>query len=448
MDKHAMIRREFARTGHLEYFQQLKKHNGPGKPDFYRAVETVLYNPGLVLSTDREAFRMMVWGLGAARGELSVTSENTRKAQQILHFLYKNGGRSILNVPDAQWGIVFLAREYKNWVRPLETWKCSGRNPRRLLASLCKHLLAQYPVPAVLENVFCPDIYHSDKDTPAQWYLWIARGGNLRKAHDLPFEVNKKAAHFLFHAPRNLNPYDAIRWAKIRAMGGSKKLARFLAKDDRYSDWEDPELDDEVRWKLVQFLVNENCEDLGFVGKCYDFAVWCTTGKVRMANGARHFLDRPDEGKFELKGATMASLQRRMEVFDKIREQLKNGDPESWESVGLGTAVWENEHGEWYMKELHTKSDLIQEGRRMKHCVATYAKACALNNSAIFTLCFRDKGSKRPRVSMATLEIDKTTGAALEFLGKCNCEPGEKTRAAMEFWREHYLIPHLEAAKK
>ena len=99
-------------------------------------------------------------------------------------------------------GLLALAEESESWLpdRPPEAWKRRSHNTGRQFASLARHLLARYPVPAFMDAVWFDTRWLSRERR--QWFIHLGRGQNIRSA-GLPIPYTKKMAHHFVQAPSN-----------------------------------------------------------------------------------------------------------------------------------------------------------------------------------------------------------------------------------------------------
>ncbi len=71
--------------------------------------------------------------------------------------------------------------------------------------------------------------------------------------------------------------------------------------------------------------------------------------------------------------------------------------------------------------EILTSADLQQEGRTMRHCVASYVRRCAGGSCAIFSLRV-DNGAGFDR--RLTIEVDVRSKGVVQARGRFNALPG------------------------
>jgi hypothetical protein len=141
---------------------------------------------------------------------------------------------------------------------------------------------------------------------------------------------------------------------------------------------------------------------------------------------------------FSFSGRTMASVtglanewhaeiqreQEAMRLLARAAQTRRTGNSpyspliaKRWKGIDVPSFKYEANECIWTVTQLFTAEDLLNEGRKMKNCVASYSYRCASGDCAIFNVsCFKDT---RMTESKATLEVlhDRTL---VQAKGKCN----------------------------
>jgi hypothetical protein len=81
--------------------------------------------------------------------------------------------------------------------------------------------------------------------------------------------------------------------------------------------------------------------------------------------------------------------------------------------------------------EIIASADLQQEGRAMRHCVASYARTCARGSSAIYSLK-RDVGTGYDR--RLTIQLDVKSKRIIQARGRCNALPQPLDERYLRNW--------------
>ena len=163
------------------------------------------------------------------------------------------------NVPVLyQHNILYVLFKYRShWLRNPEGWKPTihwdaaqgvswGKVHPKLIKELINHLFVKYPV---------PDFMHQAWDTNDHqhilWFIFLAKGNNLRRIKSVPAKLTTKMAHFFTKAPSYFTINQALLYGQVRGLGGSAALSGKLydcsvARIQR---------DSEFFAQLIQFLI-------------------------------------------------------------------------------------------------------------------------------------------------------------------------------------------------
>lgn len=71
----------------------------------------------------------------------------------------------------------------------------------------------------------------------------------------------------------------------------------------------------------------------------------------------------------------------------------------------------------WTIRELHTQQSLIVEGKKLRHCVASYVDSCAKGRSSIWSMELEQSSVLEKRV---TIEVNPNTRQIVQVRGKLN----------------------------
>jgi hypothetical protein len=87
----------------------------------------------------------------------------------------------------------------------------------------------------------------------------------------------------------------------------------------------------------------------------------------------------------------------------------------------------------WTIRELLDSQELIEEGRALHHCVASYAHQCARRETSIWSMS-RHGSLESHRV--LTIEVIPATRTIVRALGSCNGPPQRDARKMMQMWAQ------------
>lgn len=313
-------------------------------------------------------------------------------------------------------------------MRPVEKIRQRVLSDEDHFVEICKHLLAEHPVPEFLKTAFLSENEHIH-----DWYLYFARGTNLPVTEDLTPALSAKMVPFLSQVPKNTAIPEGLRWARARAMGASEQLAQFFAEtliiyEDR------PMLTEAYRWKIARLCIRENDEDLLKIHQVCEWIVFKTRGYLQ--RDWKNFVRvRWDEKQVCLKRTSLEELYQRAKRF----RELKNGLAAcAWEGSGLPNRSWKNPiGGEWQMRECLSVTGLALEGVTIEEETSDLAIRCVTGSSYFFAL--RRKDGKKNWKLAATIEIDANTGETLQFLSPAHENPEFHARLAYEYWHTKWF---------
>jgi len=146
----------------------------------------------------------------------------------------------------------------------------------------------------------------------------------------------------------------------------------------------------------------------------------------------------PVQPDFSIQGRTPGSLLRQMrEWHDDLRMEPQKTQV-TWYECGTGPFEWtegsaaSDDLGHWTINEILTRTDLFNEGRVMRHCVASYEGSCVSGRSAIWSMGLeRNHGSRKRAL---TVEVAVRRKAICQARGKANRLPTEKEMEILRRW--------------
>ena len=281
--------------------------------------------------------------------------------------------------------LITLHERRWHWIRPMPDWRAKTRH--RQFASLVRHLVARYPVPLFFDSVwFRRD---SGSSRGRDWYLHVGAGKNLRTAES-DIALTKKIAHHMLTAPDDCTLEQAVRWGQIHALGGERRLCEAVNRTRLGADLGN----DEFWQSVLRFFVDYPTLDRALVGPIVDFlhqqrfeADYVTV------DGRRRPLPAPQPN-LSMSRRTPGSLIRQMEVWHRCLGRSGAPGDLRWGASGVGrfrvVTGKEEKQVIWRVDELLSKGDLVREGRRMTHCVATYAQNCVRGHCSIWSMTRED----------------------------------------------------------
>jgi hypothetical protein len=344
-------------------------------------------------------------------------------AGQLMHRPCPNGQRSFL-LPLQQ-----LAERYEQWRRGPEEWRPRAGKPAARFAALTDYLLPREEAARFEREVMqAPPTRQF-----ATWFAHLDRGANNRPDSPRALYVTKKIAAHLAVAPE---PYDyirALRWGQVFGMGGDARLAR--AVDFSRLGWQLWEPPDEEFWAgIILWLAQNPTLERAQVTPIIDFVY------ARRYGDPAH--ERLPDPTFTMKGRTPLAVQRLIEEWHAELASLKNYQHAEFPPSGLLPGRYEEEHGEepeiWTIEEILDSTTLVEEGRRMHHCVATYLERISKGKCSIWSMKVRRGGLVRRAV---TVQVNPGTRRITQCRGRTNRMPKPEEKKILKRWaRENSLL--------
>jgi hypothetical protein len=335
-------------------------------------------------------------------------------------------------------GLLALAFWRDWWLRPVESWWPEGGSLHNRFASLARHLLAAFPMPPFMTNV-----WFAGQNARARrhqgWYIHLGSGKNIRKA-EIPLSLTKLMAHHFVLAPDHFAVEAALRWGQVRGFGGSKELARAVANTRLAM----PIQGEDFWLTVIQFLVNHSEINLGLIGPIVDYLYFERFEPEEFFDEARGaFIRHPRQPNLSMKGRTANSLIRQLREW---RESigLRGKRPglrfnrsglETFRRTEAGPAAigWRV----WTIRELLTSAELRAEGIAMHHCVKSYAYRCLLGMSSIWSMTVEDESGRR---RVLTIDVDPARWTIVDARRSCNDFPKPKDREILELWAKEQRL--------
>ena len=330
-------------------------------------------------------------------------------------------------------GLIELAKTHSAWIRPVSAWIPRTYNKDRQFASLAAHLLARFPLPPVMDSVWfrgpSPDAYQQ-----RAWYLALAAGKSPRVL-DFPFPFTRQMASHFQSSPRELLVEEALRRAQVLALGGTVGLARAILDSRLGTNFTHHEFwTTVIRW----FARNPQLEGR-HIAPLIDF-IHHQKFEPRAAGDGNESTPQPPAPDFSMRGRTAGALLHQMHLWHaSLRKEAEAAHNKfSWSASGV--APFDFSEGNlaagslrrWTIVELLSRQELFEEGRQLRHCVASYVNSCACGGTSIWSLGVERNTGSRKRV--LTIEVSVNRQTIRQVRGKANRLPTEKEQDLVRRW--------------
>jgi hypothetical protein len=301
--------------------------------------------------------------------------------------------------------------------------------------SLLDHLFVRYDVPGFLYRE-----WSNDQDRQPKWLAWfiiIGQGGSLhRAAEHFGWRIPARLPAHLAAAPSEVSPTLACLHAEVMRLGGTKvdfdRLIRnrwFVLDPTEYSAnathgafWRDTvrwmsrhrdELTEDDASLVLDWALHEYTE-----GERIDAPVFSWRGRSARAAVARG---------------------RQYQAEIQARWPFAAGPDLQWRARGWSWQIERTATEQWSFVELTSTADLRDEGRALRHCVATYSARCAAGHSAIVS-------ARRNDEPCLTIELAPRTRKIVQIRGAGNREATPDERQVIAFWQEDIATRYIGAS--
>jgi hypothetical protein len=326
-------------------------------------------------------------------------------------------------------GVVALCEHAAEWVRPLDEWSPASHNPNRQFSSLARHLWATYDVPAFMDKAWT-------QGTALQqgWFKHIGAGENILTADGVPIPLTRKMAHHFMEAPAAHSIEAAFRWGQTTALGGDRRLADAVCETRLARDFRD----DAFWLSVLRFFIRNPMLDPAQISPIVDY-LWNQRYEPRVV-----FVERgvarelgPEQPNLAMRGRSVTSLLRAVNEWHRRLGRETSGGRLQWQKSAFrdfefveGTEQSQNMKV-WRIRELLSSQELIAEGRRMCHCVASYANSCYKRLCSIWSMDVETDEGTEPLV---TVELNLQRKEICQVRGKRNRLPTDKENDILRRW--------------
>jgi hypothetical protein len=326
-----------------------------------------------------------------------------------------------------------LSRSSYAHIREISDWPGSHGSWRVAIGALVQHLVAKYPMPRFLVSAwYVPTVEESEW----QRRCFIAHGGGRSfRSLDLPIKMTRRMEDIFLRSPDHMDINVAMRRAELIGLGISKELAAAILSTRMATDLHSGEF-----WRTVWHFLRVNADDIDLtqVAPLIDFIYSIRQERIAVLTPNGMVYREPPDANFSMKGRTFSSMLRLMEEWHRGLKSLKSGL--TWSNSNLRPMVVEAPPSEqwelprwWQFVELTSSKQLEDEGKMLRHCVASYASRCWRGACHIWSLRLTQENKAR---AVATLEIDPKARAIVQAHGMRNRYPSGKPLQLIRLWAE------------
>lgn len=317
---------------------------------------------------------------------------------------------------------------HPEWVRDISNWKPRSHNTYRKFSSILRHFFCLYDIPSFMDKAWIEEPKYR------KWYLHMGKGHNIRTVSDLPIPFTKRMAHCFCQAPSEYKIAEAIRYGQVLSLGGNQRLVEALRGTILCRDFSNEDFwESVIRWFIAQPM--------------FDYGTHCGPVIDYLHNQkyvARNVIidgvlrnEGPPQPGLSMKKRDPETLLRQVEEWHtQLGREKKAGNYEWPHSPIPDFEYWEGQENTksrrlWTIRELCSSSELQNEGRKMRHCVSSYAHSCKSGRCTIWTL---EKTSSEGKEKLLTIEVLTGTKQIVQARGKYNAKATVQELNIMQRW--------------
>ena len=332
-------------------------------------------------------------------------------------------------------------------------WKCHSFNTKRQTMDFFRTFIYPYPIPeplvftSIQEDLFEDEYgelrYSQDFAVIQKGRKWISdivSGGSFYKKNKDCF--TKTEAHYFLSSKVSYNDNSSLIAMYFEAKCKARSLGQSLCAVV-------------TTVFTVKFLHTYNCPIVkGFIdllarhSDCRltadELGDICDFVNTKITKYQQSFVKSEP---FSFNGRTIASVvslanewhtqhQREIRLLNRLGYNSRQITqiPEKWDGLGVNNFRYENDNHLWTIRQLCSVNEIINEGRRMKHCVASYAYRCSNYRCSIFNVSSFNRSTNTTE-SVATIEISSHY-EIVQIKGKCNTKVGAKVMNVVSRWAQ------------
>lgn len=316
--------------------------------------------------------------------------------------------------------LVFTNREH--WIRSVDSYKVKTKNSQRQFSQLLRHLFSKYKIPEFMDaawiNPHEGQVLYQNRainEKYIQWFLHLAKGQNLRTAPNLPFPMTKAMVHHCLQAPSSMSIAQALRYGQMKTMGANKRLIESTLQTHLGRVFVNEEF-----WKtFLDFICQQEFFDPSLVGNLVDYIQH------------QKFSPNAPQPNLAMRGRSLQNLVAESEAWHLRIQKVRGKHYEEWKPQAALPFSKEEKSGEkinlWTVEELTNSKALEDEGRTMKHCVASYRYSCSKGTCSIWSV-------KLNGTRMATIELSNQTKTVVQAKAKMNAPVEAKAFQTLREW--------------
>jgi hypothetical protein len=315
---------------------------------------------------------------------------------------------------DIRWAEALRRLAEQPFVRRVQDWEPRGKGRDALFRSLAAHLLATVPVPAIVWSAFHDE--HAGALVPLA--VNVARGGSLFDwAKTFAIPLTRRMCHELLAMPADVALFDSIRRVQARVAGATPRF--FDAwRATRYAQRIGTPEEERFWYSVVEWFAKAPLLDAEHVGPLCDYV--------------DH--RRRESDAFSMSGRAPLAMIRAMHAWHGELAVDRSANACIFPKSGFTDFLHRAANETWSIREILTSRALAHEGRRMRHCVYSYAASIKRGGTSIWSVQMDDGLGVNDNLHVATLEVDNARRRLVQARGPCNRAITSRDLTIVRLW--------------
>lgn len=297
---------------------------------------------------------------------------------------------------------------YKSYqIQPIETWQPPKQNQ---IQSLINHLFCKYPIPTTLYKFFEYETYQAVEGI--ELALWITQGNPLKKYPLLPnIQKIKNSIHHIYQAPEHYNLNQIYKYCQLKTTNASDKLIDILLSHHTFHSIPKiynriQQAQKELFWlDCAQYFSKLHMLDYSIIPNLLDYINHqkFTNQQQLINNKITH---QPNQPNFNIHNRNINTLIQQSEQWHQTIQKINTSKIHNWPNTIPTHTIKKSTNNHYTFKELTNTKELIDEGKTLHHCVASYSKSCAKGYCQIISMSQHDELNILNK-KLITIELNK-----------------------------------------
>lgn len=312
------------------------------------------------------------------------------------------------DVVDPHYGVGLWGLSNQAWAADPSDWHgYVEEEPAAVFHSLVEHLAPGYDLPRWAMDLLC-----FRRSAAHRVFGSLRRGGSLRPhvgTEVLPAPLTRAMCHSLLSDRGAPSLVSAVRRAQIQGLGGTPEL-----------------------WDRIADTALRRLASVAYEARWARVLAWVCRHEPELPVEPDELVDFLIRRRADPTGRPVVALVRELDAWHEAATPPPTTPKAQYPESGLPPASFELPDAagtlhRWTIEELRTWSALFWEGRKMRHCVATWAPDVARGHCSVWTV-------RRDNRRVLTVGVRHKTAEMTEIRGRCNRSPTTAELGVLAHW--------------